>query len=145
MSKPETVTDNQIVQTERAKRSFLKRYKSDIILIVIVLFVGAGALMVQRLSMKTGGTVKVYIDGTEVKRFSLDEDTEYKIVAASGGGERSEDADGLEEYNILVIKSGSAYISESDCHEQICVKHSAISKAGETIVCLPHSLVIEVE
>lgn len=144
MNKSEAVTDNQTMQAEGTKKSFLKRYRSDIILIVIVFFVGVLALMVQRLSMKTGGTVRVYIDGTEVKCFSLDEDTEYKITVASGGG-LSDDADGFEEYNILVIESGCAYISEADCHEQICVKHSAISKTGETIVCLPHSLVIEVE
>ena len=94
--------------------------------------------------MKTGRTVKVYIEGQEVKRFSLDEDTEYKIVVVSDSEGQSDDAD-YEEYNILVIESGKAYVSEADCHEQICVKHNAISKTGETIVCLPHSLVIEIE
>lgn len=145
MNKPENITDNQNEQTGNAKKSFCKRYKSDIILIFIVLLVGTVALIFQHLSMKTGGAVKVYIDGKEVKSFSLDEATEYKIVVASGSERVSDDADEFEEYNILVIKSGKAYISEADCHEQICVKHNAISKMGETIVCLPHSLVIEIE
>lgn len=122
-----------------------KTITADLILICIILLVGVFALVFQHLSMKTGGTVKVYIDGKEVKSFSLDEDTEYKIVVASGSERLSDDADESEKYNILVIKSGKAYISEADCHEQICVKHNAISKTGETIVCLPHSLVIEVE
>ncbi len=137
MNKPEHVTDN-------AKKSFCKRYKSDIILILIVLLIGTSALVFQQLSMKTGRMVKVYLDGKEIKSFSLDEDTEYKIVAASDREGQSDGADKFEGYNILVIERGKAYISEADCHEQICVKHNAISKTGETIVCLPHSLVIEV-
>ena len=145
MNKPEHITVNQSDQTGSAKRSFWKRYKSDLILISIVMLVGVFALVFQHLSMKTGGTVKVYINGKEVKSFSLDEDTEYKIVADSDSERLPDDADESEEYNILVIKNGKAYISEADCHEQICVKHNAISKTGETIVCLPHSLVIEVE
>lgn len=145
MNKLEHITDNQNEQTGSTKKSFCKRYKSDLILISIVLLVGVSALFFQRLSMKTGGTVKVYIDGKEVKSFSLDEDTEYKIIVASGSEMLSDDEDESEEYNMLVIKDGKAYISEADCHEQICVKHNAISKTGETIVCLPHSLVIEVE
>ncbi len=144
MNKPENRTDNQNEQTGNAKKSFCKRYKSDIILISIVLLIGTSALVFQQLSMKTGRMVKVYLDGKEVKSFSLDEDTEYKIVAASDREGQSDDADKFAGYNILVIERGKAYISEADCHEQICVKHNAISKTGETIVCLPHSLVIEV-
>lgn len=144
MNKQENITDNHNEQTENRKEGFWKRYKSDIILISIVLLIGIFALAFQYMSMKTGRTVKVYIEGQEVKRFSLDEDTEYKIVVVSDSEGQSDDAD-YEEYNILVIESGKAYVSEADCHEQICVKHNAISKTGETIVCLPHSLVIEIE
>lgn len=144
MNRPENITDNQNEQTGNLKKSFCKRYRSDIILISIVLLAGAFALIFQHFLMKTGRTVKVYIEGQEVKRFSLDEDTEYKIVVVSDSEGQSDDAD-YEEYNILVIESGKAYVSEADCHEQICVKHNAISKTGETIVCLPHSLVIEIE
>ena len=36
-------------------------------------------------------------------------------------------------------------MKEADCPDQICRKHKAIDKSGETIVCLPHKVVIEVE
>ena len=45
---------------------------------------------------------------------------------------------------ILVIKDGQAYMQEADCPNQICVHHSAISHKGETIVCLPNRIIIEV-
>ena len=45
---------------------------------------------------------------------------------------------------ILVISDGKADMESADCPNQICVHHSAISHIGETIVCLPNRVVIEV-
>lgn len=47
-------------------------------------------------------------------------------------------------YNTLIIENKTAKIKDADCPNQICVNTFAISKPGETIVCLPHKLVIEV-
>ncbi|MCM1273371.1 MAG: NusG domain II-containing protein [Clostridium sp.] len=113
---------------------FFQKYKSDFILIAIVLVIGFTALLIQRVMQKTGRTVAVILSGNEIERFSLDADMEYKIELKDGGG-----------YNILVIKDGEAYVSEATCSEQICVKHNAISSTGETIVCLPHKLTIEIK
>ena len=35
-------------------------------------------------------------------------------------------------------------MKEADCPDQICVRHKAISKSGESIVCLPHKVVVEI-
>ena len=45
---------------------------------------------------------------------------------------------------ILVISDGKADMESADCPNQICVHHGAISHTGETIVCLPNRVVIEV-
>ena len=42
-------------------------------------------------------------------------------------------------------KNGEAYVSEADCPDGICAAHRPISHVGETIVCLPHRVVIKVE
>ncbi|KNZ41058.1 NusG domain II-containing protein [Acetobacterium bakii] len=47
-------------------------------------------------------------------------------------------------YNTLEISNGQAKILESDCSEQICVHTHSISNPGETIVCLPHKLIVEI-
>ncbi len=47
-------------------------------------------------------------------------------------------------YNRLIIEDETVRIEAADCRDQICVKNFPISKAGETIVCLPHKLVIEI-
>ena len=32
----------------------------------------------------------------------------------------------------------------ADCRDQICVRHRAVSAVGESIICLPHKLVVEI-
>jgi len=44
----------------------------------------------------------------------------------------------------LVINKGEVYMESADCPNQICVHHSRISRKGETIVCLPNRVVIEI-
>ena len=47
--------------------------------------------------------------------------------------------------NILTIKDGKADMKEADCPDQLCVHQKAISKNHESIICLPHKVVVEVE
>lgn len=46
--------------------------------------------------------------------------------------------------NVLVIRDGEAYMKEADCPDKLCMRQKAISKKGESIICLPHRLVVEV-
>lgn len=47
---------------------------------------------------------------------------------------------------ITGLKSGTARVSmiEADCPDHYCVDHAAIDKVNETIVCLPHRVVLEI-
>jgi len=47
-------------------------------------------------------------------------------------------------YNILVITGSGIYMKEANCPDQICVNFGRISKPGQTIVCLPHKVVISI-
>jgi hypothetical protein len=46
--------------------------------------------------------------------------------------------------NVLAIEDGRAHMESADCPDELCVRQGAISKSGQTIVCLPHKLVVEV-
>lgn len=70
--------------------------------------------------------------GEQVASYSLSE--ELELVLRTG-----------EETNTLVIRDGKAQVTAASCPDGICVDHHPIDKAGETIVCLPHRLVIKVE
>lgn len=46
--------------------------------------------------------------------------------------------------NVIKIDKGQVKIIDADCPDQICVKAHAISKLGESIICLPHKLVVKI-
>ncbi|MCH4168157.1 MAG: NusG domain II-containing protein [Streptococcaceae bacterium] len=75
------------------------------------------------------------VDGKLIKKFDLsqNEATNYRYV----------DDDG--DYNLIEVKNQQIRIKEANCGDQICVKRGWIKKSGETIVCLPHKLVIEIK
>lgn len=43
---------------------------------------------------------------------------------------------------VLTVRDGTVSVSSADCPTQMCVRHSAISKKGEMIVCLPNHVII---
>lgn len=76
------------------------------------------------------------IAGKEVHSFALNEQDKpytYTYKEADGG------------YNLIEISGKRIRIKEADCGDLICVQRGWISKKGETIVCLPHQLVIEIQ
>ena len=95
------------------------------------LIIGIGAFAFMQLQGKRGAEVKVSVNNKEYGTYSLDKNQTVTI------GE-----DDWE--NILIIKDGKASMAKADCPDKICVNHAAISKKGETIVCLPHKVVVEV-
>ena len=67
-----------------------------------------------------------------VRRVPLDREEEIEIVTPNGK-------------NQIAVKKGAIRVKDADCPAKICVKHGAISEAGETIACLPHKLLIEIK
>ena len=47
--------------------------------------------------------------------------------------------------NTVVIENGTVYMKDADCPDKLCEKTGKISKNGETIVCLPHRVVVEIQ
>ena len=80
-----------------------------------------------------GNTVVVYVDGEEYTRLPLSVDTEITIP----GKEHLN--------NKLIIKDGEADIVDALCPDKICVHERKIRRAGETLVCLPNRVVVEIE
>lgn len=111
-----------------------KKTKNDIILVAVILLIAAAGLLVANFTRQEGSIVVVKIDGEETERYSLDEDRTVEIITGKSN----------EFSNTLVIEDGKAYISQADCPDKICKEHRAISYTGETIVCLPHKIVIEI-
>ena len=120
----------------KERRSDKRLAKNDIIVIAVILAVAAaswsGMRAWQRENTKAP-TAVVTVDGAEFGRFLLREDVTEKIELPDGS------------YNILEIKNGKARVTEASCPDGICVNHRAVSRQGETIVCLPNKVVVEIQ
>jgi len=111
--------------------------KNDIILMAVILAVALLAALGIRIWQKNNtdgsATAVVYVDGEKLCEYPLSQNTTEKIELGNGS------------YNILTISEGYADVTEASCPDQICVHHNHIRYMGETIVCLPNKLVVEIE
>ena len=112
------------------KQAFFK--KADIILVVVLLIIAAAGLMAFRASEDEGAYAVITVDGEEIDRIALSADQDFVIETTYGT-------------NTVSIKDGCAFVSESDCRGQDCVRMNRISRAGQMIVCLPHHLTVVIE
>ncbi len=111
---------------------WLKTHRNDAILIAVLLLLGGALALFLRAARQGGGYVSVRVDGELLMELPLGEDA--RIVLGEGG-----------HTNTLVIENGTAQVTAADCPDQICVRQGAVRFAGESIVCLPHRLVVTVE
>ena len=109
-----------------------KKIKNDIILAVIVIAVAATGLLLVNVFRTEGSFAVIKIDGKETERYPLSVNTEVVIETGDDGR------------NTLVIEDNKAFMKDANCPDKICEGHSKISYKGETIVCLPHKVVIEI-
>ena len=106
----------------------------DIILIICLLALGILPCCIMGLTRTGGRTVTVELDGKIYASLPLDNDTVLTI---------DPDGDGRD-VNVLVIKSGTAFVTDADCPGRHCALHAPISAVGESIICLPHRLVVRI-
>lgn len=113
------------------KKSAKNKIKLDVIVITLILAAAVVSLVLISVLREDGEVAVVTVDGDEVGRYSLSENVETEIVTENGK-------------NVLCIKDGQADVTFADCPDGICSAHRPIDKSGETIVCLPHKLVISI-
>jgi len=109
-----------------------KKYRSDLILIGALLLIGFIILTIVLTTSATGAMAQIKVDGTILETFPLSKEQTYVIHTDTGGT------------NTLIIENGSARITEASCPDGVCVHTGSINKTGQTIVCLPNKVVVEI-
>lgn len=106
-----------------------KKYIADIILIIgLLVLTVILSFFIYKKDTSDDLYVEISIDGKLIDRFELDKNMEN--VLSTG--------------NKLIINNGCVYIKDADCPDRLCVKQGTISKANESIICLPNRLVVRI-
>lgn len=106
--------------------------KKDVILAGAVI---AAALvmyiLIRVFSSESGNEAVIRLDGEIYGTYDLNENQTIEVVTDAGR-------------NVVRIEDGEAFMEEADCPDGYCKNQGKISHLNETIVCLPHKLVVEV-
>ncbi|MBQ9132049.1 MAG: NusG domain II-containing protein [Clostridia bacterium] len=122
---------NKVTGGDASPSVATRKFKNDMILIGGLLLVIALGAMILFLLRTPGDTVVVTVDGRAFGEYPLSRDREVELHSENG-------------YNLLIIREGKAYVSQASCPDGICSSHRPISKSGESIICLPNKVVVEI-
>lgn len=103
----------------------------DVVLIVSVIFISI-VLGVIFSSRQSGKTAVISVEEKVVASLKLNINATEEIKTDYG-------------HNLVVIENGKCFIKNADCRDGICVSRGKINKVGESIVCLPHKLIVEIK
>ncbi len=104
---------------------------ADIILLAGFIIVGGVSILLLLGRSKQGLFAKVIVDGKTVVSLNLNEEREYTLDTPEGT-------------NTIIVQDGQVFVSYADCPDKVCKNHKPIKNNGETIICLPHKMVIEI-
>lgn len=114
-----------------------KMKKGDIILIGVILLIALGLSLFYFFAAKDAVAEEVVIEvnGEIVKTFSLPQKqlVEYQVKIDE------------DDYNLIQILGEKVRVVEATCPEQIDVKQGWIARPGQSLVCLPHKLIVKIE
>ena len=74
--------------------------------------------------------IVIRVDGIVEEVYSLNEEREIEILDGS---------------NVIRISNRSVDMISATCPDQICVRHRAITKNRESIICLPNKVIVQIE
>lgn len=109
-----------------------KRLNPNLLLLLALLAAGAVLAAAVLLTGHRGAQVQVRVDGRDAGSYSLLTNRTVTIAGYNGGT------------NLLVIENGTARVEEASCPDGLCVNTGSISRTGQSIVCLPNRVVVEI-
>lgn len=103
----------------------------DIAVIILILATAAAAYFLW--GIFSAGNVRAVIvcGGEPVAEISLGQDGEYSFPEAGN--------------MVFTVRDGKISVTESNCHDKICMRTGSISRAGEAIICVPNRTAVTVE
>jgi len=123
---------NRIEKIDEIKKQKYFVKKDILIFIILAVFLSVLFGGVLYIYNKKGDDAYIYSDGELIKIMPLNTNDEFLY-----------EYDG--HYNIIIVENGYIYVKESDCDDKVCIIKGKINKVGDSIICLPHKLVITIK
>lgn len=111
----------EYVKKVRSSRAFT--VLDCVVVTVLVAVIAVSAWLIYRLPSET---VTLSVGGS-VRRISLGADAEIDLGHLT-----------------VIVRDGEVWVENADCPDKLCEKTGHIGRAGQSIVCLPHGIVITV-
>ena len=113
----------------------MKKYRNDIILILLIIVISFISLLIFNISSsKDNMKVAIYSSDELVYEINIDDITTDIVVDINGK---------VSIMQVLITKEGVEVLT-SDCHDHICINQGKITKTGQTISCLPNEVYITI-
>lgn len=112
----------------------LKKRKKDLIFIFSILIFAVFLLLIQRVygnAQDEADMIKITVDQKLYGTYDLNKNQTITIQNDLG-------------INTIQIQNKDVWMEEADCPDGYCKEQGHISKNKQTIVCLPHKLVVEI-
>ena len=112
----------------------LKKRKKDLIFIFSILIIAVFLLLIQRVygnAQDEADMIKITVDQKLYGTYDLNKNQTITIQNDFG-------------INTIQIQNKDVWMEEADCPDGYCKEQGHISKNKQTIVCLPHKLVVEI-
>ena len=103
----------------------------DIIVIILILAAAAAAYFLTGIFSKGETRAVITHGGETAAEISLEQDGEYSFPETGG--------------MIFTVLNGKISVTESDCHDKICIRTGSISRVGEAIICVPNRTAVTIE
>ena len=110
-----------------------KSTKVWLVIIALLLVAGIAGMVFVRSAREEGGQVLITWNNEIQGTYPLGEDR--TLVYESENGQR----------NVVTIQDGMVFMEEASCPDQIGVRKAPTNQTADPIVCLPNSLVVEVQ
>ena len=109
--------------------------KNDIILGIGLLATALCLWLIMQLVMNNSGreglVVVITIDGEKYVQYPLKSGSTIEVP--------------VDGHNKVIIDDGVVWMEEADCPDKLCMNQGKISKAGQTIICLPNKVMVTIK
>ena len=115
------------------KIGYMKRVRNDCILILIIILLAGGFWLIQYMNAgQKEAVLQIYQNGELIGEYELSQPQTIPVTGID------------DSYNLVLIEDGMVRVTDADCPDQLCMKQRSISRNGESIICLPHKLVLQI-